>query len=249
MNGFRMRSNAKERKNKMSRTQQIGQALRVAVSQSEDGSRRPVDSREPTREEKLRFLEVAKMICPGFKVSEVLKPVLNDLVRWCLGLAGPYDPDKGLWLWGSIGTGKSTMLSIVKEYCRIVRPPEVYRRSDCPSEMRMEPVSYGFRTTNASEVAGAFAQGGYPAIDEYITSIRQAFDEIGRECIPTGFYGNMENVFQYILQRRYDLRHGDFTHVTSNLAPAQIAEVYGDHIYDRCIEMFNFVQMSGASWR
>ncbi len=50
----------------------------------------------------------------------------------------------------------------------------------------------------------------------------------------------VENV-QYILQRRYDLRFGDFTHITSNLSPDQIADVYGEHIYDRCMEMFNFM--------
>ena len=98
-------------------------------------------------------------------------------------------------------------------------------------------------------MAGIFAKSGYPGIEEYITFCRQAFDEVGRECIPTGYFGNMENVFQYIIQRRYDLRHGDFTHVTSNLSPDQIGAVYGDHIYDRCFEMFNFVQMSGQSWR
>lgn len=175
-----------------------------------------------------------------------MKPLLNDLTRWCLMLDGKYDPDKGLWLWGDIGTGKSTMLEIVRKYCNLKRPPVAYRDT---RQMRADKWHYGFRITNASYVAGTFAREGYPGIEEYITTCRQAFDEVGRECIPTGFFGNMENVFQYIFQRRYDLRHGDFTHVTSNLSPGQIGTVYGYHIYDRCIEMFNFVEMSGESWR
>lgn len=180
-----------------------------------------------------------------------MKPLLNDLHRWSLMLEGRYDPHKGLWLWGDIGTGKSTMLEILREYCRLVRPPQRYRQSDRDSakQLRNELWSYGFRITNASFVAGDFAKEGYPGVEKYILYCRQAFDEVGRECIPTGYYGNMENVFQYIIQRRYDIRHGDFTHVTSNLRPEQIGEVYGDHIYDRCIEMFNFVEMSGTSWR
>lgn len=178
-----------------------------------------------------------------------MKPLLNDLVRWCLMLDGRYDPQKGLWLWGDIGTGKSTMLHIIRDYCRIMRPPAYYRENDNPRAMRKDPLPYGFRITNASYVSGMFAKDGYPGIEEYITYIRQAFDEVGRECVPTGFYGNMENVFQYIIQRRYDIRRNDFTHITSNLSPDQIGEMYGDHIYDRCFEMFNFVQMSGESWR
>lgn len=164
-------------------------------------------------------------------------------------LDGRHDPEKGLWLWGDIGTGKSTMLEIIREYCGKVRPPARYRERDNPRTMRKEYWRYGFRITNASFVSGVFAKEGYPGIENYIGSCRQAFDEVGRECIPTGYFGNMENVFQYIIQRRYDVRRGDFTHVTSNLSPDQIGEVYGDHIYDRCFEMFNFVEMSGESWR
>lgn len=178
-----------------------------------------------------------------------MKPVLNDIVRWCLMLQGRYEPSKGLWLWGDIGTGKSTMLEIIREYCRIVRAPARYRDSDYPRQLRQERWPYGFRITNTSFVAGVYAKEGYPGLEGYIANCRQAFDEVGRECIPTGYFGNMENVFQYIIQRRYDLRYGDFTHVTSNLSPDQIATVYGDHVYDRCIEMFNFVEMEGASWR
>lgn len=178
-----------------------------------------------------------------------MKPLLNDLVRWCLMLEGKYDPNKGLWLWGDIGTGKSTMLEILRVYANYVRPSAHYREYDNPRQMRKEAWPYSFRIVNASFVAGAFAKEGYPGLEGYICHCRQAFDEVGRECIPTGYFGNMENVFQYIIQRRYDLRHGDFTHVTSNLSPEQIGVVYGDHIYDRCIEMFNFVEMSGESWR
>lgn len=206
-------------------------------------------SRDVTRQEKLDFLEVCRTICPQFQIADNMKSLLNDIMRWCLMLDGKYDPDKGLWLWGGIGTGKSTMLEIVRGYCYLVRPPVCYREKDNPGAMRRDPWAYSFRITNASYVAGIFAKEGYPGIEEYITSCRQAFDEVGRECIPTGYFGNMENVFQYIFQRRYDIRRGDFTHVTSNLAPEQIGEIYGDHIYDRCFEMFNFIQMSGESWR
>ncbi len=206
-------------------------------------------SREVTRKEKLKFLEVCKSVCPGFKITANMKPLLNDLVRWCLMLDGKHDPRKGLWLWGNIGTGKSTMLEIVREYCREMRPPARYRRGSESRALRDDCWHYGFRITNMSFVAGIFAKKGYPGIEEYIATPRQAFDEVGRECITTGFFGNMENVFQYIIQRRYDLRHGDFTHVTSNISPDQIGTFYGEHIYDRCIEMFNFVEMSGESWR
>lgn len=234
----------------MSSPEQINRHLQAAVSQSVAESRQIADSRDVTPAEKINFVQVCRTICPKFQITDEMKPLLNDIVRWCLMLDGKHDPEKGLWLWGNIGTGKSTMLEIVKAYCKQVRPPSAYRLSDYPRKMRTEKWEYGFRISNASYIAGMFAKNGYPGIEEYITSVRQAFDEVGRECIPTGYFGNMENVFQYILRRRYDIRRGDFTHVTSNLSPDQIGEVYGDDIYDRCFEMFNFVEMpSEYSWR
>lgn len=227
----------------------IGEVLRAPEFRFEAELSPNAASRDVTKAEKIKFVEVCKSICPDFRIAEDMKPLLNDLTRWCLMLDGKYDPNKGLWLWGSIGSGKSTMLEIIRDYCHIVRPLACYRDSENPKLMRSERWRYSFRITNASYVAGMFAHDGYPGIEEYISSCRQAFDDVGRECIPTGYFGNMENVFQYIIQRRYDIRRGDFTHVTSNLAPEQIGDVYGDHIYDRCLEMFNFVEMSGASWR
>ena len=35
-------------------------------------------------------------------------------------------------------------------------------------------------------------------IRQYIDSPRQAFDELGSETVPTGRYGNFENVMQYM---------------------------------------------------
>lgn len=233
----------------LTRSKPVGQILQAEASRSKAGLCQAAVSRAVTRTEKLDFLKVCHSVCPNFQVTDSFKPLLNDIVRWCLMLDGKYDPSKGLWLWGDIGTGKSTMLEIVRDFCHIVRPAISYRDQHMTRTMRKDKWEYGFRITNASLVAGMFAKGGYPSIEEYIITCRQAFDEVGRECIPTGYFGNMENVFQYIIQRRYDLRHGDFTHVTSNLSPDQIGGIYGDHIADRCNEMFNFVEMSGLSWR
>lgn len=233
----------------MSKPEKIGETIRAEASRLRAESRRDAVSRDPTRDEKNLFVEVARAVCPGFIIPERNKHLLNDIVRWCLMLDGALDPDKGLWLYGDIGTGKTTMLEVIRDYCKIVRPAISYRDAHNPREMEKSKLAYGFRITNASMVAGIFAVDGYSGIEEFIINRRQAFDEVGRECIPTSHFGNMENVFAYIIQRRYDLRRGDFTHVTSNLESEQIRAVYGDFIYDRCIEMFNFVKMSGTSWR
>lgn len=185
---------------------------------------------------KWEFVKIARAICPDFKIEAQNRTVINDIFRWCLRLPGELDVNKSLWLHGDIGTGKSTMLLIVRAFCERYRPMPAGGR-------------YSFRISNAIEVCGDFSRLGYEGIDTYIDSDRQAFDELGSESKPTGYYGNQLNVFQYILQRRYDRRFEAFTHVTTNLTVEEIASFYGDRISDRCVEMFNFVLMEGYSWR
>lgn len=185
---------------------------------------------------KRRFMEIARSVCPGFRILDEHKPVINDIFNWCIMAEGRLNPEKGLWLHGSIGSGKTTMLEIVRRFCHDVRP-------------RFEGNEYSFRTSNAIEVCGEFSQKGFEGIETYITSRRQAFDELGSETIPTGYYGNALNVFQYILQRRYDNLGSSFTHVTTNITEDEISVYYGPRIYDRCKEMFNFVELIGETWR
>lgn len=202
---------------------------------------------------KCLFMSVARRICPSFTVRDEYKTTYNDIVRYCLMADGNLDPDKGLWLWGDIGTGKTTLLRIIRDYCALVRP--------CDSDGRQ----YGFRITNAVDVGYRFSSKGYDGIKEYIgretemyigqsnfnTNLsREAFDELGSEPRIMQHYGSVLNVFQYILQMRYDRRgRGNITHVTTNLSPKQITEYYEARIYDRCKEMFNFVELRGKTFR
>lgn len=207
-------------------------------------------STQTTEQLKWQFVEKAREVCPQWQVRADQREVINDIFRWCLRLDGNLDPNKGLWLYGNIGTGKSTMLRIIRAFCRGVR---TYY-----SEKYQLQMPYTFRIANAIDVCSSFSKGGYAGIDEFINGQCQAFDELGSESIPTGYYGTAENVFQYIFQRRYDVFQMKdlITHVSTNISPQdpytgqnQIIDRYGERIWDRCREMFNFVPYMGATWR
>lgn len=188
---------------------------------------------------KFRFVETARIICPQFRITAEQRHVIAAVFDWCLMRPGELDPAKGLWLHGDIGSGKTTLLRIVKKFCH-----------DYGCRPGIDPGKrYSFRISNAIEVCSEFSKGGYPAIQQYIDSRCQAFDEIGSESSPTGYYGTAENVFQYIFQQRYDKRHSGFTHVTTNHNVSGIADLYSPRIYDRCREMFNFVELNGTTFR
>ena len=183
------------------------------------------------------FMDKAKEICPGFTVTGNLKPIVNALFNWCVMQPGQLNPHKGLWLWGNIGTGKTTVLKIIRSFCNEVRP------------LSLDGNRYSFRISHVGDVCRDFMDKNYMGVQTYIESNRQAFDDLGVEPKPLSYYGTMVNVMEYVLLARYERRDAAFTHVTSNLSPKQVGDMYGMRVYDRAKEMFNFVEMAGATFR
>lgn len=195
-------------------------------------------------------MAVARSVCPAFQVYPETRETINDIFSWCLRLPGKLDPDKGLWLWGNIGTGKSTMLPIIREFCRRHRRPsaEMLSAADLRKDEIM-PNDYWFRICRAKDVCADFATNGYAALDRYVYDGRIAFDDLGAEPRLTSHYGSVLNVIEEILHRRYDYRNRNFTHITTNFKPCEIAANYGQRVADRCGEMFNFVHFGEYSNR
>lgn len=181
------------------------------------------------------FRKVVYDVCPNFIVTENNKQKLNMLYDYAHG-DGDLDPNKGIWIYGEIfGSGKSTLIKILGEYQRLF--------------------GKGFKTVNCASISAEFSTYGIESLNEStlnegfrgISPVERAFDELGRENIPAKYYGNELNIMQHILQIRYDLKVK--THVTTNIKISDIEKKYGSHIYDRCIEMFNFIELKGESFR
>ena len=54
-------------------------------------------------------------VCPQFKATPALSKTLTLIFYWCIGIQGELALDKGLWLLGSIGSSKSTILLIAND--------------------------------------------------------------------------------------------------------------------------------------
>lgn len=182
----------------------------------------------------------AQSVCPGFRFHAHLQQTYNDLLLWCLMLPGNLDPARGLLIYGNNGTGKTTMLQIVRHFAGKVRPrkPDGY--------------PYSFLIKPALEICAEYQPektGGEPALRPYTNSRYLAIDDLGKEPIPTVRFGMAENLMERLLYSRYDRRFTHTTHITTNLDIQQIADIYGDGVYDRCKEMFNFVPFMGKTNR
>lgn len=188
-------------------------------------------------------MEVAREVCPGYTLTAQEKPVIAEIFKWCMRLGDAHlSPDKGLWIWGDIGTGKSTLIKIINRFCYEVRPYEAIGRE-------RTPLPFCLIIRRAIDLCDTYAAQGVEGLQRIIGINRLVIDDLGTENRLTSHYGTTTNVIADLLLRRYDMRHDFQTHVTTNLSPAQIMDVYGPRIYDRCGEMFNFISLNGYSHR
>lgn len=181
-----------------------------------------------------RFRKIVFQVCPNFETTEYNRDIVNELYKYAHG-SGKLSHEKGILFYGEVGTGKSTLMKILAEYQRTMER--------------------GFKCVNCASLTAMFASFGIEALNEStwndgyrgVNPIERGFDELGRETRPAKYYGNELNVMQHIIQIRYDLKVK--THITTNMLPHELERIYGQHIYDRCIEMFNFIEVKGDSKR
>lgn len=193
-----------------------------------------------------RFFRAAFLkVEPRFDATKADKDILNSLFAWVwrndkmntLGL----DYDKGLFLYGSLGLGKSMTMLAMRQYMNGVR----YRHDEKNGDYRL-----GAWMKSASELANIYAADGQPALLKYSDEdVNLVIDEFGREPNPAKYFGTEMNVMQFLLQLRYDHRRTSITHITTNMQLEEITDSYGAYVADRCLEMFNFIEFKGESNR
>lgn len=186
---------------------------------------------------KKRFLKVAESVIPGFSIDGCNKQLVTDLFNYFNGIEGRYNLDKGLWLYGDIGTGKSSLMHVFSEYLKL---------------------DYnGFKVHICDSISNDYSRAG--DLDLYTYNqhgyigrpVWMCFDELGRETVPANHFGTKLNVMQHILHIRYSLWQSARlkTFVTTNCDPLQVEALYGDFIRDRIREMFNVILLEGTSRR
>lgn len=182
-------------------------------------------------------MRIAQSVVPGFSIDNSNREVIIHLFNYFNGIEGKCSLDKGLWLYGDIGTGKSSLMKVFSEY------------------MKLE--FNGFKLHICDGISNTYSGSG--DLDMYTNNqygyigkpVWMCFDELGRETIPANHFGTKLNVMQHILHIRYSLWQSRRlkTFVTTNCDPSQIESLYGDFIRDRIREMFNIILMQGKSRR
>jgi len=142
-----------------------------------------------------------------------------------------YSFNKGLWICGNFGTGKTQMIltykSMIKN-CGFI---------SC-NDMNM-------RFLKVDEYNGKVQRfNGIKGFTNITDKREKIFDDLGEEETTIMDYGNKFCVMAHVLGERYKgLRDGVITHITTNLTKNQITEIYGGRIESRVNEMFNVIKL------
>lgn len=179
------------------------------------------------------FLETLKGCCPDFVVDKDNRMIISDMFNWCIrNTKGNLNPLKGLWIYGNIGTGKSTLMKAIIKFAGN------YWLRDSG-----EPIKP--RWINVPTFCGQYAADGFSVFD----SIPMGLDELGTEIAPTNHVGNKLNVVAHLVNTIYD-NHSDIPYiVTTNRSLRGILETYGERTVDRIGQLFNLVEIKGTTRR
>ena len=167
-----------------------------------------------------------------FKIKEKDHPILYKLIAYflkdeitCFQLN--IDLNKGVLLSGPIGSGKTSLMNLMKT---------------------LTSAEQKFYIKPCRDISYEFIQEGYEIIQRYSKGKLYpdpktiCFDDLGTEN-NIKYYGNECNVMAEILLSRYDLFIAKKiqTHITTNLSATEIESAYGNRVRSRLRSMVNLI--------
>lgn len=138
------------------------------------------------------------------------------------------DLKPGLLLYGSVGSGKTTLSDSLLRMIATLRPSEsIYRRTALQITSEAKEDSERYKSTVRSKML--------------------FIDDLGIEPETVKVYGNEISPIVELLYYRYEKQL--FTIITTNLLLEQMGKRYGPRIEDRFAEMFDRIYFNNTSYR
>lgn len=177
----------------------------------------------------------------SLEIDKENEQVVKTLSAYFGGVEAEHNlnPNKGILLYGNIGTGKTTLMKYFQE--AVAAPFRMASAIDLVNDYQSQK--------NGQDIISDYADLFQNNVQSRFFGNRNiglCIDDVGVESEARNF-GNAKNVIGEIISTRYQNLRGPFTHITTNLTPTELRELYGARVYDRMKEMFNVVEFPATS--
>lgn len=174
----------------------------------------------------------------GLEIDEENRSVVYTLLSYFSGIQNEFTEgmsfEKGILLFGGIGTGKTTLMELLREN---PHAPFMMRAAwEIANEFQEKEVG-----VKVIEKYGVLVPNQHATRFFSRSHIGLCIDDAGTENKGMSF-GNTKNVIAEILQARYQNINGPYTHLTTNLDKDELKNAYGLRVFDRMRQMFNIVE-------
>lgn len=178
----------------------------------------------------------AEVVARGNKLEAMPRAAIEKAAQWL----GQKDGRVGLLLYGTVGTGKTTMLNTL---CRVINTFAKPAYSEITiNDDRTKAV----KVIRAKDVVLAW-QDNKVLYKQMCHTELLGIDEFGVEAIDVNTFGNTNEPIIDLLSTRYDKQK--CTLISSNLDIETIGDRYGARLQDRFVEMFKTIAFTGKSYR
>lgn len=178
----------------------------------------------------------SSQVANGF---QKLRDIYADLLLYFRGSEKTtLDLDKGLYVHGSTGCGKTLLFKIFKQYTMNVLQINSFQMSSC------------------EQVAISAERKGLDGINEFVENVDgkpscMYFEDLGVSNAEVKHYGTEVQVISELISRRY--RHyeetGVLTHICSNVKPELLEKVYDKRVDSRINKMCNIINLNTLDFR
>ena len=204
-------------------------------------------------------LEVVRRIgqrrTPKFRIDDNNRFAFLNFIKWLHGdpTMEAIDPDtgkpipgdltKGIYLAGSPGTGKTWCMDIMRDYSVTLGIKAEF--PDYPTP-KLHPLTWSVH--HAEDICEEYLTKGH--IKDLTKSRIIAIQDMGAERKETLYMGNRVDVIRNLIEKRADIPDV-ITLATSNMRiqGEVIKERYGDKVFSRMRQMFNYLIISGPDRR
>lgn len=191
--------------------------------------------------------EIGAFLVPGFTIDKDNAFAYENVLRWCIsdpamicyGENGktPGDLQKGIYIYGNVGTGKSLLLDIFRTMCRHYGIKAKYGDQIAP---------LAWTTYRSDDICDLYSQDGDLLRWKETKSL--CIQDLGNEPAELLYMGNRRRVLRSILEARGDT-FDRVTLISSNFPPSHLIEVYGPRVQSRINQMCNPIYLGGNDRR